>query len=101
MIQQFSVLYRCNWYACVFAAEIHICEDGQEFIEATEACNTMLLGDVVEVIRGRCKRLCHVVKAELKRNKDSYTQEQIHQSHGAMEKLIMKCDNFIDLYKFQ
>ena len=59
---------------------------------ATEACNTRLLGNLVEIIRGKCKRLCHVVKAELKKNKSSYTKEQIHQSHGAIEKLILKCE---------
>lgn len=50
------------------------------------------MADVVRVIRGRCKRLCHVVKAELKNNKSLYTSEQIRQSHGAMEKLMMKCE---------
>lgn len=75
-----------------FFTETHVCEDGQQFVLATEAANTHLLVDVVRVIRGRCKRLCHVVKAELKNNKSSYTSEQIHQSHGAMEKLMMKCE---------
>ena len=73
--------------------EAHVCEDGQCFLVAAETCNTTLLNDMVEIICNKCRRLCHVVKVELKSNKSSYTPDQIRQSHGAMEKLKSKCKN--------
>ena len=80
-------------YFSLLLAEAHMCEDGQQFLMAAETCNTRMLNDMVEIIRSRCKRLCSVVKLELKNNKSSYTQDQIRQSHGAMEKLKSKCEN--------
>ena len=42
-------------------------------------------------VKGRCARLAHMVKTEIRENPVRYSQDNIHHLDGAVKKLESKC----------
>ena len=85
-------LYNTNYF---FSTESHIREDLHKLLLATKRSDRSSLQEAAIAVKGRCSRLAHMVKAEIRENPVRYSQESIRYLDGAVRKLESKCMEFL------
>ena len=74
--------------------ESHIHEDVHKLLLASVSSDQRGLEEAALAVRGRCSRLAHMVKTEIRENPVRYSQYSIQYLNEAVQKLESNCNNY-------
>lgn len=77
--------------------ESHICEDVHRLLLAIGRSDRAGLQEAAMAVKGRCARLAHMVKTEIRENPVRYSKDNIQTLNEAVRKLESKCMGSITL----